>query len=74
VFPAILRRSIAFTRAIYAPLAILHISLVLRLLADLKGWSGGRQVGGILSAVAIVAYLGITVRSLRPRRVAPQSE
>jgi hypothetical protein len=67
VFPAVLRVPIAFGNRFYIPLVLLHISLLLRVGGDLLGWPDARLWGGMLNVIVILAFLGITVTSLRPR-------
>jgi len=67
VFPAVLHIPIAFSNRFYIPLALLHISLLLRVGGDLLGWWNARLWGGLLNMLVILAFLGITVTSLRPR-------
>lgn len=67
VFPAVLHIPIAFGNRFYIPLVLLHVSLLLRVVGDLLGWWDARLWGGLLNVVVILAFLGITVTSLRPR-------
>jgi hypothetical protein len=68
VFPAVLSVPIVFTNRFYIPLVLLHLSLLLRVGGDLLGWWDARLWGGLLNVVVILAFLLITVTSLRPRR------
>ena len=67
VFPAVLHIPIAFGNHFYIPLVLLHVSLLLRVVGDLLGWWDARLWGGLLNVVVILAFLGITVTSLRLR-------
>lgn len=67
VFPAVLHIPLVFSNRFYIPLALLHISLLLRVGGDLLGWWDARLWGGLLNVIVILAFLGITVTSLRPR-------
>lgn len=62
IFPAILRVSIAYSPALYLPVILLQLSLALRLLGDLLTLATLRQVGGLLNAVTLLAFLGNTLR------------
>ncbi len=74
IFPAVLGRAIAFSRAFYAHAALLHVSLVLRVAGDLVEWSPGRQWGGLLNALALVLFLLNTLGGLlRARFGAPDA-
>lgn len=65
VFPAVLHIPISFGNRFYAPLVLLHISLLLRVGGDLFGWWDARLWGGLLNVLVILAFLGITATSLR---------
>ncbi len=67
VFPAVLSIPLAFSNRFYIPLALLHISLLLRVGGDLFGWWNARLWGGLLNVIVILAFFVITVTSLRPR-------
>jgi hypothetical protein len=64
IFPAVLGFAIAFRSYLYLPLALLHLSLVMRLAGDFGGWVALRQWGGLLNALAIVLFL-LLILSLR---------
>jgi hypothetical protein len=58
ILPAILSRTTSpYQSALYVPLLLLHISLLLRVVADLQGWGAGRQWGGLLNALAVLLFL-----------------
>ena len=69
IFPSILGVSIEYSKILYIPLILLHVSLVLRISGDLLLISQFRLVGGLLNGVAIVLFLiimaGKIVRSRR---------
>ena len=67
VFPAVLGVTMIYSARFYAPLALLHASLLLRVGGDLTGWWQARLWGGLLNAVVILLFLGSTVISLRTR-------
>lgn len=67
VFPAVLSLPITFTNRFYIPLVLLQLSLLLRVGGDLLGWWDARLWGGLLNVVVLLAFLGITVTSLRTR-------
>lgn len=64
IFPAVLGRPMAWLPASYAPLVVLHASLLLRVVGDLFGLPAARQWGGLLNGVALLLFLGLTVYSL----------
>ena len=67
VFPAVLGVTMIYSARFYAPLVLLHASLLLRVGGDLTGWWQARLWGGLLNAVVILLFLGSTVISLRTR-------
>ncbi|MCC6626207.1 MAG: hypothetical protein IT340_02275 [Chloroflexi bacterium] len=56
IAPLVLGRGIAYRAVLYLPLALLHLSLALRIASDLAGWLPGRQWGGLLNAAALVTF------------------
>ncbi len=64
IFPAVLGGSVRFGRLFYAPLALLHASLALRVAGDL-GASPLRAWGGLLNMAAIVLFLAQMAASVR---------
>lgn len=69
IFPAILGAPLNFKPAFYLHLALLHLSLLMRLAGDLAPEVTLRQWGGMLNAVAILLFLVLTAGSIasRPR-------
>jgi hypothetical protein len=67
IFPAVLNRPIVFRRAFYLHVALLHVSLVMRLTGDLAGVSLLRLCGGLLNVAAIGLFLINTIRSIQIR-------
>lgn len=68
IFPGVLGVPIAFQQSFYAHLALLHLSLLLRVVGDLAGWWAGRQWGGLLNVAALLLFLANTARSARRGR------
>ena len=64
IFPSVLGRPVRFSRRSYAHLALLQLSLGLRLIGALAGWQELRQWGGTLNAVTLLLFLINTVSSL----------
>lgn len=60
ILPAVLGRPLAYHPAFYAHLALLHLSLVIRLTGDLVAGLSVRQWGGMLNAIAITLFLVVT--------------
>ena len=65
IIPSVIGRAVAYRSIFYAHLALLHLSLVLRIGADLAGWSAGRQTGGVLNEIAVLLFLAATAISAR---------
>ncbi len=79
IVPAVLRVSLPFHRGFYAHLALLHVSLAVRLIGgDLVGITILWQWGGIVGEAAILLFLATTATAVararrtrgRPRNVA----
>ncbi len=71
IFPAVLGAPPAYHPSFYLPLVLLHLSLALRVVGDLTPWWAGRQLGGLLNAVALLLFLVNTARTIRSARRAP---
>ena len=63
IFPAVLRIAVPYRPLFYVPLVLLHGSLVARVVGDVCGFASARLVGGVLNAVAIVAFIASIVWS-----------
>ncbi|HEY3366775.1 MAG TPA: hypothetical protein VGK74_17120 [Symbiobacteriaceae bacterium] len=71
IFPAVLGMGMKFRPAFYLHLVLLHLSLLLRVGADLVDWVPGRLWGGMLNAVALTVFLVSTVLAIRAARQTP---
>lgn len=60
ILPAVLQLPVPYRPSFYAPLALLHASLLLRLVGDVLAWQDGRLYGGLLNAAAILLFLATT--------------
>jgi hypothetical protein len=62
ILPAVARLRLVYRPALYAPLALLHVSVVLRVAGDLledtdlRGWSGPLTLVALLGFVALLTY------------------
>jgi hypothetical protein len=65
ILPALLGVMIAFQPAAAANLALLHLSLALRVAGDLGLSFALRRWGGLLNEVSLLLFLGLTLYSLR---------
>src|SRR3990170_2741264 len=63
IFPAVLGVPVPFRPAFYSHLALLHLSLVLRVVGDVAAWRPGQLWGGLLNAVAVLLFLGNMARA-----------
>ena len=68
IVPAVLDRPIHFRRAFYGHLALLHLSLMVRVGGDLLEHALLRQVGSVGNAVAIGLFIVMTATSARRGR------
>lgn len=68
IFPAILALPTPMHTTFYAPLGVLHLSLLLRIVGDLSGWWLGRQWGGLWNGIAIVLFLGSLALAIQRSR------
>jgi hypothetical protein len=69
VFPSVLRVAMPYHPASYAPLLLLHGSLLVRLAGDAAGVFALQRWGALLSAVALLAFIANTLAAvLRGRR------
>jgi hypothetical protein len=68
ILPAVARVAVPFRRSFYAPLVLLHASLLLRVAGDLLLLDAARRWGGLGGAAAILAFLGVTAGAVFKRR------
>lgn len=64
IFPAVLRVAVPYHPLFYAPLALLHLSLLVRLAGDAASMPELRSAGGLLNAVALAAFILNTVAAV----------
>ncbi len=64
IFPAVLRVAVPYHPLFYAPLALLHLSLAVRLAGDLAGVADWRSLGGLLNALALAAFILNTIAAV----------
>ena len=65
IFPAILGIPINFQPAFYVHLIMLHVSLLVRVIADYTNQPTLRMWGGLMNEIAILIFIGMTVYSVR---------
>jgi hypothetical protein len=73
IFPAVLGLPVPFRPLFYAHVALLHVSVALRLLGDGLAVVPLRQWGGLLNAVAILFFLANTVGAVVHQRRAARA-
>lgn len=61
IFPSVLGVPIFYRPYLYVPLVVLHLSLILRVVADLAYLLDLRRWGGLGTALAIVLFLGSVI-------------
>lgn len=64
IFPAVLGKPLQFNPIFYSHLALLHVSLLLRVMSNLLVWLPGRQWGGLFNVIAILLFLANTARAV----------
>ena len=64
IFPAVLRVAVPYHPGFYAPLALLHGSLIVRLTGDALAWFELTRIGGLLNAVALAAFVAGTASAV----------
>jgi hypothetical protein len=61
IFPAVAGRPMAFRRVFYYHVAVLHLSLILRIAGDLTGSFSAYRSGGLLGVVALAMFLAASL-------------
>ncbi len=64
VLPAVLGVDLPYRPVFYVHLALLHLSLALRVVGDLGGWSAARDWGGMLNVAALGLFLALSAGSV----------
>ena len=57
IFPAVLRIGVPYHPTFYLPLALLYLSLLVRLAGDAAGQLDWTRLGGLLNALALAAFI-----------------
>jgi hypothetical protein len=68
IFGAVLSLQMQYRPRFYAHLALLQLSVLLRIVCDLSGWLAGRNWAGVLNALAILLFIGQTISTVRVRQ------
>jgi hypothetical protein len=73
IVPAVLRVNVPYHPTFYGPLALLHVSLLVRVAGDASGQFAWTRLGGLLNALALAAFtvstVGAAVRGKRSASV-----
>jgi hypothetical protein len=72
ILPAVVGLRVQYSAAAYIPLALLHLSVLLRITADLFDWIEVRTVSGPATIIALVCYAAILM--IVPRRSNSKSD
>jgi hypothetical protein len=64
IFPAVLRVAVPYHPRFYAPLLLLHASLLLRVAGDAAGHFDWTRWGALLSALALLAFIASTAAAV----------
>ena len=70
IFPAVLGIQIRYSPLFYTHLALLQVTLAMRVVGDLALWPLWREWGGIGNAAAVLLFLALTVSHARGRPAA----
>lgn len=69
ILPAVLRVTLPYHPTFYVPLVLLHASVAIRLAGDAGAGYGWTRIGGLLNALALVAFIATMLAAvLRGRR------
>lgn len=68
IFPAVIGLPLRYTAALYAPLALLQISVATRVLADLLEWTEPRAASALLTVISLAGFAATVIAAaiLRP--------
>lgn len=74
ILPAVLRRPLPYHPALWAPVALLHAGLVIRLwIGDGLGVERAWQVGGLLNVLAVLLFVAVVVVRVGTAQRTPSS-
>jgi len=68
ILPAVTGLRVRFSAAAYIPLALLHLSLLLRIAADFGDWVEVRALSGPVTVAALAGYAGVLIAARSARR------
>lgn len=73
ILPAVAHLRVTYGGLLYCPLVVLHASVTLRVVGDLAEWQAVRQWSGVVTLVALFAFVLCIGSSARARRRQPRS-
>ena len=73
ILPAVTGLRVKYSAFAYAPLALLHLSVLLRIAADLFEWIDLRIVSGAVTVIALAGYAGTLIVASRIKRLPGRS-
>jgi hypothetical protein len=68
ILPAVTGLRVTYSAFAYAPLALLHLSVLLRIAADVFEWIDLRTASGPLTVIALAGYAGTLIAASRMKR------
>jgi hypothetical protein len=68
ILPAVTGKMVAFRGVMYAPLALLTLSVAVRIAGDLTEHPDGRAVGATGTGIALLLFAATMAAAMRPRR------
>jgi nitrite reductase (NO-forming) len=68
ILPAVLRISLPYRPVLYAPLALLHAAVAVRVAGDLAAADVVRTAGGLLAEIALLVFAGCAATLVRLAR------
>lgn len=69
ILPAVTGLRVGYSAVAYAPLALLHLSVLLRVVADLFGFIDLRTMSGPTMVVALASYAAVLIAASRRRTI-----
>lgn len=67
ILPAVTGLRVKYSALAYAPLAVLHVSVLVRVAADLFEWINARAISGPLTILALAGYAGTLIIASRQK-------
>jgi len=68
ILPAVTGLRVQINASVYAPLGLLHLSLLLRIVGDLTEWIPLREASGLLTVLSLAGYGGLLIAIRHTKR------